>query len=140
MDCGLGRPLPAGVGIVTQWFGDRPAYYARWDLAGHNGLDYGVVVGTPVLSALEGVVQRIGDDVAGYGLFVRVANGYMVSLYGHLSSILCQVGDHVDVGQQIGLSGNTGNSTGPHLHWGIRWVRGRNPAYGDWVDPAPLRV
>lgn len=134
----LGRPLPAGAVLVTQWFGEHPEWYARFGLAGHNGLDYGVPEGTPVLAAHEGVLQS-DYDPEGYGLYVRVINGYMLTIYAHLSAVEVPDGTHVVKGQQIGLSGNTGNSTGPHLHFGLKWVRGRNPAYRDWVDPVPFR-
>lgn len=134
----LRRPLPAGVGRVTQWFGEHPEWYTRFGLAGHNGLDYGAPEGTPVLAAHEGVLQA-GRDPEGYGLYARVVNGYMVTIYAHLSAVTAAVGERVAAGQQLGLSGNTGNSTGPHLHFGLKWVRGRNPAYKDWVDPVPFR-
>ncbi len=134
----LGRPLPVGVGWVTQWFGEHPEWYERYGLAGHNGLDYAVPVDTPVLAAHEGVVET-GDDPVGYGLYVRVINGYAVTIYAHLSAVTVKDGERVTPGQQLGLSGNTGNSTGPHLHFGLKWVRGRNPAYRDWVDPVPFR-
>ncbi len=134
----LMRPLPAGIGLVSQWFGEHPEWYARFGLAGHNGLDYGVDEGTPVLAAHEGVVQ-IGDDPDGYGLYVRVINGYAITLYAHLAEIVVSHGERVEAGRPLGLSGSTGYSTGPHLHFGLKWVRGRNPAYRDWVDPVPFR-
>jgi murein DD-endopeptidase MepM/ murein hydrolase activator NlpD len=138
MDARLGRPLPSGVGRVSQWFGERPEMYRKFGLAGHNGLDYSVKVGTAVLAAHEGIVTR-GEDPEGYGRFVRVINGYRVTIYGHLSSISVKDGERVQPGQQLGLSGNTGNSTGPHLHFGLKWIHGTNPAYLGWVDPKPFR-
>lgn len=134
----MARPLPVGSGFVSQWFGEHPEWYARYGLAGHNGLDYAVPLGTPVLAAHEGIVET-GDDPAGYGLYVRVINGYAITIYAHLSAVAVKAGERVTPGQQLGLSGNTGNSTGPHLHFSLKWVRGRNPAYRDWVDPVPFR-
>ena len=138
MDATLARPLPSGVGRLTQNFGANPAMYARFGMAGHNGIDYGVKVGTPVLAAHEGIVS-LGNDPPGYGLYVRVTNGYRMTIYAHLSKTTAADGQRVQPGEQIGLSGNTGNSTGPHLHFGLRWKHGCNPAYRDYVDPVPFR-
>ncbi len=138
MDASLCRPLPSGKGWITQPFGANPASYARWDMAGHNGIDYGVACGTPVLAAHEGIVEH-GSDPEGYGTYIRVVNGYRITIYGHLSATTAAQGQRVQAAEQIGLSGNTGNSTGPHLHFGLKWVRGCNPAYRDWVDPVPFR-
>ena len=86
----------------------------------HNGLDFGVVVGTPVESTMDGEVTYAGWNNQGYGNLVIVQNGEYKTYYAHLSSIPVSVGDSVAAGTTIGLSGNTGNSTGPHLHYEIR--------------------
>ena len=101
-----GRPVG---GYITQEF--HP---------GHNGLDFGVVVGTPVESTMDGEVTYAGWNNQGYGNLVIVQNGEYKTYYAHLSSIPVSVGDSVTAGSTIGLSGNTGNSTGPHLHYEIR--------------------
>lgn len=134
----LVRPLPNGSGYVTQRFGEHPEWYARFGLAGHNGLDYGVPRGTPVMAAHAGIVT-VGDDPTGYGLYVRVTDDRRVTIYAHLSNILVLPGAQVVAGQNLGLSGSTGNSTGPHLHFGLKWLNGVNPAYAGWVDPVPFR-
>lgn len=126
------------MGRVTQWFGERPEKYAHLGLAGHNGIDYGAPAGTPVLAAHEGIVT-VGEDPEGYGTFVRVINGYRVTIYGHLSAITRKDGQRVQAGEQIGLVGSTGWSTGNHLHFGLKWIHGVNPAYRGWVDPKPFR-
>jgi murein DD-endopeptidase MepM/ murein hydrolase activator NlpD len=87
---------------------------------GHNGLDFGVVVGTPVEATMDGKVISAGWNDQGYGNLVIVENGNYRTYYAHLSSIPVSVGDTVTTGTTIGLSGNTGNSTGPHLHYEIR--------------------
>jgi murein DD-endopeptidase MepM/ murein hydrolase activator NlpD len=87
---------------------------------GHNGLDFGVVVGTPVETTMNGKVTYAGWNNQGYGNLVIVQNGEYKTYYAHLSSIPVSVGDSVTAGSTIGLSGNTGNSTGPHLHYEIR--------------------
>lgn len=88
--------------------------------AHHNGLDFGAPVGTPVRSTMDGRVVYAGWNDQGYGNLVIVENGPYRTYYAHLSSIPVSVGQQVSAGTVIGLSGNTGNSTGPHLHYEIR--------------------
>lgn len=88
--------------------------------AGHNGLDIAVPVGTPIQTTMDGQVVHAGWNNQGYGNLVIVENGAYRTYYAHLSSIPVSVGDTVNAGEIIGLSGNTGNSTGPHLHYEIR--------------------
>ncbi len=88
--------------------------------AGHQGLDFGIEVGTNVKSTMSGVVKYAGWNDEGYGNLVIIDNGGYQTYYGHLSSIPVQVGDVINAGDVIGASGNTGNSTGPHLHYEIR--------------------
>jgi murein DD-endopeptidase MepM/ murein hydrolase activator NlpD len=86
----------------------------------HAGIDLAVPVGTPVLAAQGGVVTRAGS-AGGYGYMVEIYHGGGLSTrYGHLSKILVQVGQLVQPGQPIALSGATGLSTGPHLHFETR--------------------
>ena len=137
-DYGLARPVR--IGDVSQWFGERPEVYGP-ELAGHEGIDYGVPVGTAVYAAHSGKVEQAhGEGV--YGIHVVVwdeARGVR-TVYGHLSALTVAEGDCVCAGDQVGKSGNSGRTEGPHLHFGWQ-VRGvRNPAYGDWLDPALGRL
>ena len=133
---------PLDVVRVTQWFGENPAAYARFGLRGHNGLDLSCVVGTPVLVAADGVVAWVDTD-ADYGNYVRVWHKALGvhSFYGHLSKQTVKAGDAVLKGQVLGLSGNTGNSTGPHLHFELRPCDAAGayvsalPGYGKACDP-----
>jgi len=102
-----GRPVE---GRLTQ------AYHT-----GHYGLDFGIAVGTPVKATMDGKVVYAGWNNEGYGNLVIVENGAYRTYYAHLSEIPVQVGDQVSSGSTIGLSGNTGNSTGPHLHYEVRY-------------------
>lgn len=104
---------PIAGGILTSGFG------ARWGTV-HQGIDWGVPQGTSVMASCGGVVVRSGW-FSGYGICVDVQhpNG-MMTRYAHLSKTLVSVGQSVTQGQQIARSGNTGNSTGPHLHFEIR--------------------
>jgi murein DD-endopeptidase MepM/ murein hydrolase activator NlpD len=97
----------------------------------HAGLDLAVPVGSEVRASGGGVVRRTAVDSA-YGEYVLLAHpeGYE-TMYGHLSRVLVGVGTEVRAGQVIALSGNSGRSTAPHLHFEIR----RN---GRSVDPSSL--
>jgi murein DD-endopeptidase MepM/ murein hydrolase activator NlpD len=99
-------------GVWTSGFG------YRWGVL-HGGIDIANSIGTPVLAASDGVVVSAGP-YAGYGNMVKLrhADG-TVTLYGHLSSTLVDIGQRVWAGDQIAKMGNTGNSTGPHLHFEV---------------------
>jgi len=88
----------------------------------YRGLDYGAPVGTSVSAAASGtVIASRGGWNGGYGTMIIVShNNGTQTLYAHLSQLNVAVGQQVSQGQKIGLSGNTGRSTGPHLHWEIR--------------------
>lgn len=88
---------------------------------GHNGLDFGIPVGTDVEATMDGKVVYAGWNNEGYGNLVIVENGPYRTYYAHLSQIPVQLGESVSAGSTIGLSGNTGNSTGPHLHYEARY-------------------
>jgi len=134
----LARPLPPDVGRVSQYFGEHPEWYDRFEMAGHNGLDYACPEGTPVLAA-HGGVCTVNSDPEGYGLFARVTGPDYVTIYAHLRAVRVVAGQPVARGEQIGESGNSGNSTGPHLHWSLKVGGMKNPAYRDWIDPVPFR-
>ena len=82
----------------------------------HNGTDFGVPIGTPVLAPDDGVVWMAGSNGSA-GIMVAINSGNTQHKLMHLSQIKVQPGEKVKKGQVVGLSGNTGLSTGPHLHW-----------------------
>lgn len=95
------------------------SYGPRWGRT-HEGIDLAVSTGTEVSASAEGVVIQSGWN-GGYGISIYVDHGNgIVTRYGHLSQAYAQVGRKVKQGEVIGLSGNTGNSTGPHLHFEVR--------------------
>ncbi|MEU9586468.1 M23 family metallopeptidase [Streptomyces werraensis] len=103
----------------------------------HSGQDYAVPTGTPVVAAHGGTVVKAGGNGAGdgpaYGNAIVIKHGSKTySQYAHLSSVHVKVGQVVKTGQKIASSGNTGNSSGPHLHFEIRTT----PNYGSAVNPA----
>ncbi len=106
---------------VTQYFGNTAfAQSGAYNGSGHNGVDFGASIGTPVKAVLSGVVQETNEGAVKncqYGKWVLVKhdNG-LTSLYAHLSSIAVSKGQQVSTGSLLGYSGDTGYATGPHLH------------------------
>jgi len=86
----------------------------------HNGMDLRAELGTPVYAVANGTVKVSKDNPTGYGLYIVINHGKWGSLYAHLSQYNTFVDQEVKAGQLIGYSGNTGNSTAPHLHFEIR--------------------
>ncbi len=119
---------PRGISnVVFDDYYTRPVDGVRTQgLHGYNGVDFGANVGTTVLAAAAGdvIIARSGGWNGGYGNYIVIshANGTQ-TLYGHLSRIIVEQGDRVYRGQTIGYSGNTGKSTGPHLHFEVRGAR-----------------
>lgn len=87
-------------------------------LEGHEGIDFDMPKGTPVLAAAEGKIIIAGEH--DYGLTVTIQHDWGKTYYGHLSEVLVKEGDEVKVGQEIARSGSSGESTGPHLHFGVK--------------------
>lgn len=111
------RPLTHG--FVTSPFGKRDDPMNH-DWVMHKGLDLGGQVGTDVIAPADGVVIFTGIR-GGYGLTVVIDHGYALQThYGHLSRIRVKQDDHVQRGEVIAAVGNTGRSTGPHLHYEVR--------------------
>ncbi len=120
---------------IWQHFGKNPETYKRFGLAGHNGLDFVVPEGTPIKAICDGEAVGVKNTKHGYGLYVRqfteliLLDNEKVKLdivYGHNEKNLVKVGDKIKAGQTIALAGNTGFSSGSHLHLGIRLVSGYN--------------
>ncbi|MET7502354.1 M23 family metallopeptidase [Streptomyces microflavus] len=102
-----------------------------WSSGSHSGVDFMAASGSSVVAVGAGTVVEAGWGGAyGNNIVLRMTDGTYTQ-YGHLSSIGVSVGQSVTSGQQIGLSGSTGNSTGPHLHFEARTT----PEYGSDMDP-----
>ena len=116
-----GKPL-AGSPPITSQFGvirnipGSPSFGKP-----HGGTDFGVPEGTPVYAVTDGTVDETSWDDTGFGNWIQIsdADGYS-ALFGHLSQKVAKGGDKVKAGDLIGYSGNTGHSTGPHLHFEVR--------------------
>ena len=127
----------AGSSVPSHWPLDVQGFVTRGQVRpgvpdeSHVGIDIAVPIGTPVRASGGGTVMAAGYD-SDYGLFVllRHPSGYE-TMYGHTSRLLAAEGDEVQAGQVIGLSGNSGRSTAPHLHFEVR-------RDGKSVDPLEL--
>jgi hypothetical protein len=85
----------------------------------HRGIDLAMPRGTELHSIADGTIEKvINNKLMGNGVYVRTESGD-VHVYGHLDKVSVHPGDHVNAGELIGLSGNTGHSTGPHLHFAL---------------------
>jgi murein DD-endopeptidase MepM/ murein hydrolase activator NlpD len=118
---------------ITQYFGNTPFASANPQVyrgAGHNGVDFGTSRGTRIKAALSGTVMDTGntDAVSGcysYGKWIMLRhNNGLATLYAHLDVVSVTPGQRVATGETIGFSGNTGYSTGPHLHFGVYATEG----------------
>ncbi|AYV30390.1 peptidoglycan DD-metalloendopeptidase family protein [Streptomyces sp. CJ_13] len=113
--------------VSTQWH----AGGGMWSSGSHTGIDFHAASGTTVHAVGAGTVVESGNGGA-YGNNVVIKhNDGTYTQYGHMSSLGVSVGQQVTAGQQIGLSGSTGNSSGPHLHFEAR----TGPQYGSDIDP-----
>lgn len=103
------------------------------NLQPHSGIDLAIPENSTLRAIREGVVDKVftGEGNIGKGLSIRLEDGTR-AIYGHMNEVKAKVGEHVDAGQIVGLSGNTGNSTGAHLHFGLK------DADGSVLDPTPF--
>jgi len=114
-------------GWVTSDFGSRISPFTGRPQQ-HSGMDIANRVGTPVSASADGIVVKVGRDTS-LGKFVEISHGYGIkTVYGHLSETFVRVGQRTKRGEKIAAMGNTGRSTGPHVHYAVS-VNGLN------VDP-----
>ncbi|GAA4206127.1 M23 family metallopeptidase [Actinocatenispora rupis] len=115
--------------VAAKHYWVSSTFGTRWGVL-HAGVDLAVPMNTPIHAAHAGSVS-IAGAYDGYGNAVGLENGNdIATVYGHLSRVVVHTGDHVRAGQLIGFSGNTGDSTGPHLHFEMR-------RHGVAFDPLP---
>jgi len=114
------RKSPVDGGVLTSSPGLRLDPFGSGRMIMHNGWDIAVPVGTPVYPTQEGTVYFAGE-YKGYGKLVAIEHGKgFISLYGHNSEVLVKPGMYVTSKTVIARSGNTGHSTGPHVHYEVR--------------------
>jgi murein DD-endopeptidase MepM/ murein hydrolase activator NlpD len=118
--------LPIKDGKITTPYGKKGKH---WSKGYHTGVDFAIPVGTPVYAAADGKIANANWGKSyGTQAVQQVQGGFVI--YAHLSSLAVKPGQDVKKGDLIGKSGNTGNSTGPHLHFeyrdNIRWSAGKD--------------
>lgn len=122
----FGTPL-VGTPTITSKYGAR-THPVTGNLSKHEGVDFSAVIGTDVFTPANGTVAAVwSDSTCGNGLRISHANGYE-TVYCHLNKVVVNKGDKVEAGCKVAETGNTGRTTGPHLHYGIK-------AGGDYIDP-----
>jgi murein DD-endopeptidase MepM/ murein hydrolase activator NlpD len=129
------RKLPVD-GTVTSGIGWRVDPFGSGKRVYHRGIDISVPAGTPVSPTQEGYVFFAGE-YGHYGNLVAVSHGDgYITLYGHNSEVKARVGEWVTCDSVIALSGSTGRSTGPHVHYEIRRLQGKEKARQEEVMSA----
>ncbi|MCK4454458.1 M23 family metallopeptidase [Candidatus Parcubacteria bacterium] len=160
------KKYPAGG--MTQIFGINGRFYKVHGMKGHNGLDFYMPPGTPILAAHDGYVYDVKHNPNGYGKYVRLrsnkASKYFMTVYGHMNSISVEKGQEMKVGDKLGIIGNTGfvistdaasiktvqywgnapANKGLHLHFGVRFydngVLNYNNGFFGYEDPLKYLV
>ncbi len=145
MSLNIHYPVPRNARL-SQRFRANPQWYQP-AFPGHEGVDWAISIGTPICAAADGEVFFINRNpnpkVSPYGIYVRVRHqhGQYETIYAHLSQVTVRENQTVQAGQVIALSGNTGRSTGPHLHFTIKkqgaTARKETDYQKDVVDPHP---
>ena len=127
---------------ITQPFAANPGDYDQFGYPAHNGLDLWTGDAPPWVYAFEtGIVEKVGWEAGGYGKYVvlrHLISGLLVfSYYAHLQTVYAHTGQPLGAGFVLGEMGSTGNSSGPHLHFGIRNEYYIGP-YKGFIDPLPI--
>jgi murein DD-endopeptidase MepM/ murein hydrolase activator NlpD len=138
----LAAPFDGAYGIAQLW-GENPDFYAKFNydgvaLRGHNGIDFLTPSGTLLYAVDGGEVIEQGFEAGGFGNYILLRHPWGESIYAHLSNAAVAQGQAIARGQYIGASGNSGGSTGPHLHFAIRInPYQRTDGWGGFSDPLP---
>lgn len=132
---GIPQVLPASMEFISSGFGYRADPFSG-GAAFHGGLDFRGPVGAPIYAAAQGVVTFAGVQ-QGYGNCIEISHGNgLMTRYAHMSGFRARIGQTVNAGDVIGLIGNTGRSTGPHLHFEVR-VNGKAVNPRPFLEAAP---
>ncbi len=120
---GIPNGLPMKKGRMTDRFGNRK-HPVTGKRKHHNGVDWSTHIGTPVYATADGAVEYSGyHKKSGYGKLLIISHNFgFKTYYGHMDKLLVKNGSVVRKGQLVGYSGNTGLSTGPHLHYEVRYL------------------
>ncbi len=116
-------------------FGADPEWYTKVFGYPHNGIDFAMPKGTPVLACDKGNIIYADNTPDSNGCGVIIEHKWGRSLYWHLDEVSVRVGNEVSMGCKIGISGDTGFATGPHLHFGVAVVGQGAKGMRGWSDP-----
>ncbi len=128
---------------VTFRFSEEPTdkvlmkKFLEWGIKGHNGIDFGLPLGTNVLASDSGKVVQAGET-GDFGICITLQHAWGTSLYAHLKETKVSPNQHIIPHQIIGLSGQSGFTTGPHLHFGIKPLGvNLDNGYLGFINPEP---
>lgn len=119
-------------------FGENPAWYVKVIGYPHNGIDFAMPVGVPIVACDTGRVAYADNVPDADGLGVNIIHSWGLSQYWHLSKLSASLGQEVNRGDSLGYSGVSGFATGPHLHFGIKVNEISVPGMRGWTDPVPF--
>ena len=121
--------VPKMTGKITGFYGS--IYTNKFGTYAHEGVDVGVATGTPIYAPYDGIVAWSDVEQNTYGEYIRTYHKELgvCFLFGHMSKRLVKTGDEIKQGQLIGYSGNTGNSTGSHIHISVRFMEKNSNIY-----------
>ncbi len=131
-------PLP-GKPVITQGFGQNPDVYKAFGFNGHEGIDFDVDVGTVVYAPHDGVATVKDEGSKNYGLSLTIDDGKRRSTLAHLSEVMVTNGQQISQGDPVCKSGVSGMTSGSHLHWTFKLVKGgvvlnKDNGYGGAID------
>ena len=133
---------------ISQYFGQNPELYKRWNLKGHNGVDFALPSNTPLIAGVDGKIAEVNFDPNGFGNYIKIFDEKQKAafLFAHLNVVLTKPGKYVSKFEIIGLSGSTGYSTAPHLHYGIYQIDEKgnrlnaDNGYNGYIDPLNPKI
>ena len=121
--------MPLDSIYITSKFGKRTDPFSKKKKI-HHGIDLRTH-SSEVYSIMPGKIKKIGYEKKGLGNYIKISHGEFEVTYAHLHTVLGEEGDFIEAGERVGISGNTGKSTGEHLHLAIKFK-------GKYVDPFPI--
>ena len=132
------KKILAGDYPITQYFGQTLSDYSEYGMIGHNGVDFGTNIGVDCISPIDGKAS-VGFDPQGYGYYVKIIGSDRSFIFAHLSAIGVANDETIVVNKVVGKTGNSGNSTGPHCHVGLRPIPyDDSNGYHGYIDPLPF--
>ncbi len=128
--------------VITQGYGATKFAEEAYATHFHNGVDLGVPIGTPVFAADDGIIYAVGNNGRlQYGKYIMIKHpDNLATIYAHLSRQIVTVGQQVKRGDLIGYSGETGDATGPHVHFGVYWAPSVSLKYFAAAGMVPIGV